>query len=71
LSRGTAYWITGLVAATAARMISEGKAVRRGVNFLVSAVDPSDFMRELQKLVYSKPKGSILQLKPATSPPGK
>jgi hypothetical protein len=44
-----AYWITGLVAATAARMISEGKAVRRGVNFLVSAVDPSEFIRELQK----------------------
>ena len=44
-----AYWITGLVAATAARMISKGKAVRRGVNFLVSAVDPSEFMGELQK----------------------
>ena len=44
-----AYWITGLVAATAARMISEAKAVRRGVNFLVSAVDPSEFIRELQK----------------------
>lgn len=44
-----AYWITGVVTATAARMISEGKAVKRGVNFLASAVDPSEFMTELQK----------------------
>ena len=44
-----AYWITGLVTATAARMISEGKAVRRGVNFLVGAVDPREFMTELKK----------------------
>jgi hypothetical protein len=30
-------------------MISEGKAVKRGVIFLASAVDPSEFMTELKK----------------------
>jgi len=44
-----AYWITGLVTATVARMISEGRLVKAGVHFLASAVDPSDFMAELQR----------------------
>ena len=43
------YWINGLVAATAARLISEQKAVRPGVHFLADAVDPTVFMAELRK----------------------
>lgn len=44
-----AYWITGLVTATVARMISEGRRVKTGVHFLASAVDPSEFMAELRR----------------------
>ncbi|HEY6306730.1 MAG TPA: saccharopine dehydrogenase NADP-binding domain-containing protein [Candidatus Angelobacter sp.] len=43
------YWINGLVPSILARMISEGKAVRPGVHFLVDAVDPILFMAELRK----------------------
>ncbi|MBZ5727571.1 MAG: saccharopine dehydrogenase NADP-binding domain-containing protein [Acidobacteriia bacterium] len=43
------YWIHGLVLATAARMVSEGKGVRAGVHFLSAAVDPIAFMTELRK----------------------
>jgi len=43
------YWINGVVAATVARLISEGQGVRRGVNFLADAVDPVAFMAELRK----------------------
>jgi hypothetical protein len=43
------YWINGLVPAITARMISEGKSVRPGVQFLVDAVDPVTFMAELKK----------------------
>lgn len=42
------YWINGLVAATAARLISEAVAVKPGVNFLADAVDPVAFMEELR-----------------------
>lgn len=43
------YWTNGLVAATAARLVSAGKGVRTGVNFLADAVDPAAFMAELRK----------------------
>jgi hypothetical protein len=43
------YWIHGLALATAARMVSEGKAARAGVHFLADAVDPIAFMGELRK----------------------
>jgi saccharopine dehydrogenase (NAD+, L-lysine-forming) len=43
------YWINGLVPAITARMISQGKSVRPGVQFLVDAVDPVTFMAELKK----------------------
>jgi hypothetical protein len=43
------YWINGLVAAMVARMVSEEKGVRRGVDYLADAVDPVAFMAELRK----------------------
>ncbi|MBZ5552199.1 MAG: saccharopine dehydrogenase NADP-binding domain-containing protein [Acidobacteriia bacterium] len=43
------YWIHGVAMATAARMVSEGKAVRAGVHFLADAVDPVAFVAELRK----------------------
>ena len=43
------YWIHGVVLATAARMVSERKAVKAGVRFLADAVDPIAFMAELRK----------------------
>jgi hypothetical protein len=43
------YWINGLTVATAARLLSEGKAVKPGVHFLMDAVDPIAFMAELRK----------------------
>jgi Saccharopine dehydrogenase NADP binding domain len=43
------YWIHGLVMATVARLISEGKGVQPGVHFLADAVDPIGFMAELRK----------------------
>lgn len=44
-----AYWVNGLVPATVARMISEGKGVQTGVHFLANAVDPVALMAELRK----------------------
>ena len=43
------YWINGLVVATVARMISEGRFVQSGLHFLADAVDPLAFMAELQR----------------------
>jgi hypothetical protein len=43
------YWINGLVVATVARLIAEGKGVQPGVHFLSDAVDPIAFMAELHK----------------------
>jgi hypothetical protein len=43
------YGINGLVAATVARLIAEGKGVRPGVHFLADAVEPIAFMAELRK----------------------
>jgi hypothetical protein len=43
------YWLNGIVPATVARMISQGKEVETGVHFLASAVDPVAFMAELRK----------------------
>lgn len=43
------YWIHGLALATVARMVSEGKGVKPGVNFLGDAVDAAAFMAELRK----------------------
>jgi len=45
---GREYWINGLVPATVARMISEGR-VQAGVHFLASAVDPLVFIGQLLK----------------------
>lgn len=42
------YWLNGVVAATTARMVSEGKGVRAGVRFLAEAVEPSLFMSKLR-----------------------
>ena len=47
---GLDYWINGLVAATVARMISEGRVVRAGVNFLADAVDPAALIAEVRKV---------------------
>jgi hypothetical protein len=47
--RDRGYWINGLVVATVARLLSEGKGVRPGVHFLADAVDPIAFMAELRK----------------------
>jgi hypothetical protein len=41
------YWINGVVLATVARKLSEGKGVRAGIHFLADAVDPIPFMAEL------------------------
>jgi saccharopine dehydrogenase (NAD+, L-lysine-forming) len=43
------YWINGLVLATVARIVAEGKGVQAGVHFLADAVDPIAFMTELRK----------------------
>ena len=43
------YRINGLVPATVARMISEGKGVQAGVHFLADAVDPNAFVAGLRK----------------------
>jgi hypothetical protein len=43
------YWTNGLVVATVARMISEGKGVKRGVHFLTDAVDAVGFLAELRQ----------------------
>ncbi len=45
---GREYWVNGLVPATVARMINEGR-VQAGVHFLASAVDPVAFVAELRK----------------------
>jgi len=42
------YWIHGLVLATVARKVSEGKGVLAGVHFLADAVDPVAFLGELR-----------------------
>jgi hypothetical protein len=47
--KGREYGINGLVAATVARLISEGNGVRPGVHFLADAVDPIAFMAELRR----------------------
>jgi hypothetical protein len=47
--KGLEYWMNAVVAATAARLISEGGGVKTGVHFLTDAVDPLTFMRELRK----------------------
>jgi hypothetical protein len=41
--------VNGLVIATVARLIAEGRGVRPGVHFLADAVDPIAFMAELRK----------------------
>jgi len=46
---GREYWMNGVVAATAARLILEGKTVQPGIHFLAEAVDPAGFMVELLK----------------------
>jgi len=43
------YWIHGLVLATVARIVAEGKGVQAGIHFLADAVDPIAFMTELRK----------------------
>jgi hypothetical protein len=41
--------MNAVVAATVARLISEGGEVSKGVHFLVDAVSPVTFMEELRK----------------------
>ena len=42
------YWMSAVVAATVARLLAEGRAIKPGVHFLVDAVDPIAFMEELR-----------------------
>ncbi len=44
------YWLTGIVPATAARMILENKISTTGCHYLGDAVDATDFMAELAKV---------------------
>jgi hypothetical protein len=46
---GREYWVNGLVPATVARMIAEGKGIETGVHYLSTSVDPTAFMAELRK----------------------
>jgi len=48
--RGREYWMNAVVAATVARLISEGGAVNTGVHFLMDAVDPVTLMEQLRKV---------------------
>lgn len=43
------YWINGLVPATVARLISQGRVVRSGLHYLSSALDPLLLMSELKE----------------------
>jgi len=52
--RGREYWMNAVVAATVARLISEGGAVKAGVHFLTDAVDPVSLMKELPKVEVSR-----------------
>jgi hypothetical protein len=52
--RGREYWMNAVVAATVARLISEGGGVRTGVHFLMDAVDPIKFMEELRRVGVSQ-----------------
>jgi len=47
--KGREYWINGVVAATVARLISDGGTVKTGVHFLTAAVDPVTFVQELRR----------------------
>ncbi|MBZ5682756.1 MAG: saccharopine dehydrogenase NADP-binding domain-containing protein [Acidobacteriia bacterium] len=47
--RDREYWINAVVAATVARLISDGRGVKPGVHFLVDAVDPIAFIEELRR----------------------
>lgn len=46
--RGREYWMNAVVAATVARLISQGRGVKPGVHFLADAVDPIAFVEELR-----------------------
>jgi Saccharopine dehydrogenase NADP binding domain len=46
---GREYWMNAIVAATTARLISEGRGVNCGVHFLTGAVEPVNFLGELRK----------------------
>jgi saccharopine dehydrogenase-like NADP-dependent oxidoreductase len=48
-ARGREYWMNAVVAATVARLISNGQRIKPGVHFLVDAVDPITFMEELRR----------------------
>jgi len=48
--KGREYWMNGVVAATVARLISNGGTVKAGVHFLTEAVDPVAFMQELRNV---------------------
>ena len=52
--RGREYWMNAVVAATVARLISEGGGVNTGVHFLMDAVDPVTFMEELRNVGVSQ-----------------
>ena len=43
------YWIHAVALAAAARLIAEGKGVRRGVHFLAEAMEAGAFMAELRR----------------------
>jgi hypothetical protein len=46
--------MNAVVAATVARLISEGGGVNTGVHFLMDAVDPVTFMEELRNVGVSQ-----------------
>ncbi len=47
--RGREYWMNGVVAASAARLIADHREVKTGVHFLFEAVDPISFMEALRR----------------------
>ena len=48
--RGREYWMNAVVAATVARLISEGGGVNTGVHFLVDAMAPVTLMEQLRNV---------------------
>lgn len=43
------YWMNGIMLATVACMVSEGRGIQAGVHFLADAVDATALLAELRK----------------------
>jgi saccharopine dehydrogenase (NAD+, L-lysine forming) len=46
---GREYWVNGLIPATVARLISERKEIKTGINYVANAVNPITLISELRK----------------------